>query len=118
MNKIYFAQVDVDVGGCYISASSIKEAKKISYKSELISEYLDNYIDLECHVCRHKDKKYKYTDLPTGIMEIEEILQEKCHWFFCTNRECEQDDYFELTDDDNCKCPKCGNVFEIPFRGM
>lgn len=115
MNKIYYAVVDEDVGGCYISAKDTREAKKIAPMSELISEYMQSYIDLKCHVCKDEKGKFRQTQIPSKVLEIKEIISEKIHWWFCKNEECEQDEYFEYVNDAIYKCPKCNNAYEIPY---
>jgi hypothetical protein len=122
MNKIYFAYVDEDMGGTYISAPNLREAKKLALTVECIYEYMDSYIDLKCHCVRDDDGKIKKTSLPTKVLTIEEILQERCHWWDCDK--CGQSEYFEYAGTgedgftDYCKCPKCGEVFYIPYAGL
>jgi len=110
MNKIYFAVADEDEGGVYISAKNIKEAKKLAMTDSIISEYLINYIDLKCRWIK------RYTDLPSKVMDIEEIIQEKIHWWYCVD--CEQDDDFKYLNENNTdkyKCPYCGNIANVPY---
>jgi len=120
MNKIYFAYVDVDIGGTYISAPNLKAAKKQALKDPLITLYMDSYIDLKCHCVRDEYGKIRHTNLPTKIMTIQEILQERCHWWSCCN--CGQDECFEFAHrkedgTDYYKCPKCGIIAYIPYAG-
>jgi hypothetical protein len=118
MNKIYYAVVDEDYGGVYISAKSIKEAKALSLSEDIISENMESYIDLKCHAVRDRNKKIHTTELPSKILSIQEIIKEKCHWWYCKNEECEQDEYFVYSDTGEWgryKCPKCGMMYDIPY---
>ncbi|AGC67420.1 hypothetical protein Cst_c03980 [Thermoclostridium stercorarium subsp. stercorarium DSM 8532] len=121
MNKIYFAYVDEDMGGTFISAPNLKIAKKLALNDASIALYIDSYIDLKCHCVRDENNKIKKTNLPTKILTIQEILQERCHWWNCYN--CEQDEYFEyayqeIDGTDYYKCPKCGGIYYIPYAGL
>ena len=118
MNKIYYAVVSEDWGGTYVSAPNLKIAKKIAMRDEIISECIGSYIDLKCHARRDSNRKIIHTELPVKVLSIGEIITEKCHWWFCKNADCEQDERFEHLDTGEWgqyKCPKCGMVFDIPY---
>lgn len=118
MNKLYFAIVDDDVGGCYISAPSVKEAKKLAMYEPLVHDYLEIYIDLKCHCCRDKDGKIRRTKIGTGVLTMQGIFDEKLEWFGCPKCEeniKESEKGYKALDDSKCECLDCGHIFEIPY---
>lgn len=105
-NKVYFATADDDYGGTYIAAKNIKEAKQIALGCNVISDHLENYIDLQIHWKRGIKTKYQ------GELNIEQINELSLTWWCCPNCDSEE---FEILDTYNYKCNKCGNVAKIPY---
>lgn len=105
-NKVYYATADEDYGGIYIAAENIKEAKRIALKSEIISDHLENYIDLQIHWRKGINTQYE------GELNIEQINELGLTWWECSN--CQKEE-FEILDTFTYKCKKCGNTAEIPY---
>lgn len=106
-NRVYCAEGDPDYGCQYIAARTVKDAKQIAMGSE-ISEHLDNpFIELRVTWCKNVGE----TDFE-GELDIDQINQLGLTWWDCP--ECQSED-FEIVDDYNYKCKKCGKVNEIPY---
>lgn len=105
MNKIYFANV-YDLGGAYIAAPNIKEAKKIAYSCDVICNEIENYIDLRIHWVKNKITDYE------GELNIKQINELGLTWWGCPN--CDEED-FEIIDEFNYRCKKCNQEYEIPY---
>lgn len=107
MNKVYFAHVVRESCGTFIAAPNIKEAKKIAYKCDIISDFIDNYIDL-----RIEWKKGIKTEF-YGELDIFEINKLGLTWWSCP--ECDGAD-FTIIHDFKYLCNKCDKEFEIPYE--
>ena len=106
-NKVYYAQGDADYGCAYVAAKTSKEAKKIALKT-WIAETVDNpFIAIRVTRCW----SVKETDYE-GELDIRQINELGLSWWEC--EDCSKED-FEIIDDFNYKCKKCGNEFKIPY---
>lgn len=107
MNKVYFACVLDEHCGTYIAAPNIREAKKIAYGCDIISSFIDNYIDLRIHWEKGiKTESY-------GELDIFEINKLGLTWWDCP--ECETDD-FTIIHEFKYRCNKCDKEFDIPYE--
>jgi hypothetical protein len=118
MNKVYFFVVNEDEGGVYVAAKNWKEARKLSMTDPLISENMEEFIDLEGRLVK-RGKGIIYTEYE-GVLDITQIVELGCAWWSCENIECESDD-IEIIEDKSLyeyggyKCKKCGYTAKIPY---
>lgn len=104
-NRVYTATADEDYGCIYIAAKSVKEAKQIALTT-WIAETMENYIDLKVKWQKGIETDYE------GELNIKQINELGLTWWACP--ECDQEE-FEIIDDENYKCKKCGNINKIPW---
>lgn len=83
----------------------VKEAKKIALTT-WIAETMENYIDLKVRWQKGIETDYE------GELNIKQINELGLTWWACA--ECDQEE-FEIIDDENYKCKKCGNINKIPW---
>lgn len=111
MNKIYFVIVSDDWGGVYVSAPNEAIAREIAQTDPLIYEFLSCEENWDFFRCRY----VKGTNLPTKVLNIEEIINEDCHWWSCDNEDCRNEGPFQYYGSHKYKCLKCGSVFDVPY---
>ncbi len=112
MNKVYFFIVDEDYGGVYVAAKNWKEARKYSMQDELISEYMEEFIDLRGSIVKPK----VFTTLE-GVLSIEQTIKLGLAWWDCENDSCIGGE-IEFVDELNYRCSGCGEINKIPYVNM
>ena len=116
-NKIYFFKVKELCGGVYVAARSWKEARKIARKNEMVSEYIEEFIDIEGRLERFYGKPV-FIDYE-GVLSIEQIIDIGIAWWECS--ECDSRDIQLVkgndknVPEDEYKCNECGHIGYVPY---